>query len=357
MPADIFTRLFSSDSHVMEPVEIWDGLLTPSFWKITRDELAPHPGGSDPHARIDAMSVDGVCGEVLYPTYGLTLFAIDDPKLQQACFRRYNEWLAEYCSAAPERLFGIGMIPTWDISVAIEELQFCADRGMRGCIVWQTPPPDLSFATGHYDPLWSAAQELGMPVSLHILTGFNYSRTMLLSEPGDVPLDEEGSRAANLSMFQHVRRKLDCVVDSLADLLFSGVFERFPDLRIVLVENEVGWLPFIVDQWDYYARDKREPDDPSLEKKLWPSDLVRRNVFVTYFRDPLAGSLAENWGVDNWMWSNDFPHPNSTWPHSRATVASQLQGLSEDTIERMTWKTAAGLYGIEDLVEKASANG
>jgi predicted TIM-barrel fold metal-dependent hydrolase len=295
------------------------------------------------------LETDGIVGEILYPTLGLAIFAIEDPDLQAACCRRYNEWLLDYCSIAPDRLFAIGMIPTYEMDVAQNELKFCADRGMRGCIIWQTPHPDIPFSTDHYDSFWAAAQDLSMPVSLHIVTGFNYSRQVLTTCPplrGTQQWDSTSTAppASNLSVFRNVRQKLDCVVDALSDIIFSGVFDRYPQLRLVLAENEVGWLPFVLDQFDYYARGKREINDPELAVSIWPSDYVTSNVFVTFFRDPLAGSLPEGWGHDNCMWSNDFPHANSTWPHSRETVSKILGALPNETIEKLVWGNAARLY-------------
>jgi predicted TIM-barrel fold metal-dependent hydrolase len=342
-------RLFSSDSHVIEPVEIWDGLIERKAWKAETSQFKVHPGGSDPYARMTAMVEDGVVGEILYPTYGMALFAIEDPALQEACCHRYNEWLAQYCAAAPEKLFGIGMIPTYTMEAALRELEYCIENKMAGTIIWQSPHPDLGFGTTHYDPFWKASVEAKLPCSLHILTGYNYSRGFMLEGPtSQEPVDPAAPRPVNTMMFQSVRQKLDCVIDTTADILFSDTFVRFPELRIVLVENEVGWMPFIVDQWDYYARGKREADDPTLEQRKWPSDFVRENIFVTYFRDPLVGRLASGWGVHNWMWSNDFPHPNSTWPHSRKTVAEQVVGLDQRLVENLIWRNGLNLYNLTD---------
>jgi predicted TIM-barrel fold metal-dependent hydrolase len=249
---------------------------------------------------------------------------------------------------APDRLFGIGMIPTYRIDAALRELEFCSARGMPGCMIWQTPHPDLPFSGDHYEPFWSAARERGMPVSLHIITGFNYSRALMTtSVKASEPVVTPSAGMGNPGVYYAVRQKLDCVIDALSDIVFSGVFERHPDLRLVLVENEVGWLPFMLDQWDYYARGKREADDPEVPPRdAWPSDLVGRNVFVTFFRDTTVRKV-DGWGLTNWMWSNDYPHPNSTWPHSRDVVARLLDGLSADAVRNLVWQNAARLYGLD----------
>ena len=122
------------------------------------------------------MAVDGVTAEVLYPTLGLRLYAMEDAEAQEACFRIANDWLIEYCRVAPDRLVGIPMISMFNLDNAIKELERCKKEGMKGCLIWQVPPEDRSFATDYYEPFWEAAQDMDMPVNLHILTGFNYSR-------------------------------------------------------------------------------------------------------------------------------------------------------------------------------------
>ena len=118
--------------------------------------------------------MDGVSGEVLYRSLAMDQYGIEDAAIQEASFRVYNDWLIEYCAYAPDRLFGVGMIATYDMQAAVAELQRCKHAGLRGAMIWQVPPDELSFASDHYDPFWEACQSLGMPVSLHILTGKPY---------------------------------------------------------------------------------------------------------------------------------------------------------------------------------------
>jgi predicted TIM-barrel fold metal-dependent hydrolase len=174
--------ILSADSHVIEPSDLWVERLPARF----RDQaptfpdaregvgIHKHPGAWNPAERVKEMAVDGVSGEVLYTTKGLGLFLMDDAELQEACFQVFNDWLIEYCAAAPERLFGIGMISLYDVNHGIKELERCRQLGLRGGMVWQYPPADLLFTSDRYDPFWAAAQDLDMPISLHILTGHTY---------------------------------------------------------------------------------------------------------------------------------------------------------------------------------------
>jgi uncharacterized protein len=95
---------------------------------------------------------------VLYPSFAMNLFGLQDAALQEACFRVYNDWILEYCSVAPDRLYGVSCIATYDIDHGVAELERCRKAGLPGALVWQAPPPELSFATNHYERLWAAAQ-------------------------------------------------------------------------------------------------------------------------------------------------------------------------------------------------------
>jgi predicted TIM-barrel fold metal-dependent hydrolase len=284
------------------------------------------------------MAVDGVSAEVLYPTLGLKLFAIEDADLQERCCRRYNEWIAEYCAVDPARLIGVGMIPTYSMDAAVRELEFCAKQGMRGCLIWEAPDPRLAFSSSNYDPFWAAASALRMPVSLHILTGHDFSKKM-----HEVPQDQLGQTGLQLYRGA-VNLKLYGVMDTLFEIIFSGALERFPEARIVLVESEVGWLPFVVEQWDYYFRRFRTANPLSIERS--PSEYFKAQVYATFFRDPIAAHLFSWWGQDNCMWSNDYPHGNSTWPHSREVIEQTFGGLEADTLHRLLRGNAMRLYDI-----------
>ncbi len=133
-------------------------------------ESAP-AGGWDPAARLKDMDLDGIDAAVLYTTMGFVLFWIEDAEFQGDCFRVYNDWLAEFCSYAPERLAGLAMISLFEIETACRELERCAIMGLKGALIWAAPPEDRAYSGKAYDRFWAAAQELKMPLSLHTLTG------------------------------------------------------------------------------------------------------------------------------------------------------------------------------------------
>jgi predicted TIM-barrel fold metal-dependent hydrolase len=330
--------IVSADSHVMEPVDLWKKGV-PERYREAAPVFAPHKlgegfqqraGGGDPHARIREMELDGLSAEVLYPTLALGLFAQNDAGLQQACFRLYNDWLVDYCSVAPNRLIGIAAISVYDIDHAVKELERCRKAGLRGALIWQAPHPELPFQSSHYERLWAAAQDLEAPVSMHILTGHSYHSR-----------ERKGIEHYRGS----VNLKLMDVANALFDFIFYGVLEKYPKLKIVTVENEAGWLPFMVQQWDYYYRRFREKKPLPVSKA--PGEYMREQVFSCFFNDPVCGHNLEWWGQDNLMWSNDYPHWNSTWPNSRKVIQRDLGHLPAATLAKVLAGNCCQLYGLD----------
>ncbi len=344
-PAAIDELLISSDSHVIEPKGLWQKDLPKAFQDRAPDfggrRKNDHPGAMDKRERVKEMAVDGVSAEVLYPTHGLKALSLDDPPLEEACARVYNDWLIEYCQAAPDRLIGLGMLAVHDIKGAIQEMERCRKAGLRGSVIWQVPAPVLPFTSSHYDPFWAAAQDLDMPVNLHILSGHGYSKsrsfTQVVAQVQDRGIDQNRS-SVNHKMFQ--------AVETLYDLIYSGILERFPRLKVVLVENEIGWIPFVLEQWDYYFKRFAGNRPSSISLKMLPSEYFHRQIYATFFNDAVGGHLLSWWGVDNCMWSNDYPHGNSTWPHSREIVARDMGNLPAESRAKLLRENVARLYNI-----------
>jgi predicted TIM-barrel fold metal-dependent hydrolase len=330
----------------MEPHDLWETRLpmahrdqAPRFPTPKVGEgFQGQPGGHDPHARLEEMSVDHVSVEVLYPTLTLSLFDLDDPALQEACFRVYNDWLISYCQVSSERLLGLAAISTYDIGHAVAELERCARAGLRGALVWQAPHPDLPFHGDHYDRLWAAAQQLRMPISMHILTGHSYHK-------GGLDRGASQVKRGGLTPFRGASiLKIADAATALFDLVYSGALARFPELQIVSVETEIGWLPFYEQQWDYYFHRYAAANPPIKEP---PSTYLRRQTYATFFNDPMGARQLTWWGQDTCMWSNDFPHPNTTWPNSQAVIARDLGHLPADVQSKILWENAARLYGVK----------
>ena len=170
--------IISSDSHVMEPVDLWKKGVAEKYRDAAPlfpphqvgEGFQKHAGGWDPNARMKEMEADGLSAEVLYPTLGLPLFAIDDAGLQEACFRVYNDWLIELLQRRHRPPIGIPAIPVYNIDHGVKELERCRKAGLKGAIIWQAPHADLPFTSDHYDKFWAAcagSRRAGEPAYPH----------------------------------------------------------------------------------------------------------------------------------------------------------------------------------------------
>lgn len=288
------------------------------------------PGGWDPIVRIKDMEQDGVCAEVLYPSLGLGLFCIKDAAFQEALFRTYNDWLIDYCSKVPDRLYGIGLISMYDIDHAIAELERCKKAGMVGTMIWQVPDPALPFTSDHYERFWAASEANQMPIHLHILTGFGDSVNRQTSH--------------GIARYRIGVRQTREIEDALFDIIFSGVLERYPQLKIVSVENEVGWIPFWIGQCDKGFKRHRHAEKLPIDKL--PSEYFYRQVYSTFFNDHVGGKLFSWWGADNCMWSNDYPHQNSTWPNSHAVIERDMAIVAPADRKKLLYTNVEKLYNL-----------
>ena len=334
--------LISADSHVVEDPELWVKRVpaalrdqAPKFGEQDLRGFTKQPGGWNPSERIKEMETDGVSAEVLYPSLGLRLYDMQNGPLQEACFRAYNDWIIEFCQVAPERLVGIACISCWDIERGVAEMERCRKAGLRGALIWEVPDPALPFRSAHYDPMWAASQDLEMPMNLHILTQAN---------PNRAPL--EGASSGLNRLYNNVNNRIGEVASAVFDFVAGGILHRYPGMKIVLVENEVGWLPFYLQQWDYYYSGKQAPSQ-SIPIDRDPSAYFHDQVLATFFNDPAGGQALSWWGQDNCMWSNDYPHPNSTWPNSRQVIARDLGHLPSDIRAKVVRENVAKLYGLK----------
>jgi predicted TIM-barrel fold metal-dependent hydrolase len=329
--------LVSADSHIDEPPDLWESLPPdirdelPVITAWTEDQRPQ--GGLDPDLRIEHMDLDGVAAEVLYPTATLRAFRVSQ-KAQEAAFKIYNDWVAEYCRTDPKRLFAVPCLCVYDIDWAVEELHRCAKMGLKGGLVWQVPDPDLPFTSSHYDKLWAAAAETGMPLNFHILSGHSYDVSKL--EGIDIVRGSVNTKTAD-------------AVTTIFDLVWSGVFDRHPTLKTEMVESEIGWLPFVVQQWDYYYN--RFKDSKEARRKFpidrLPSEIFEDHVYVTFMDDFVGSQTLKFWGEKNCMWSSDYPHANMTWPNSRAFLAKQIGDLEIEKQKRLVADNVIELYQLE----------
>jgi predicted TIM-barrel fold metal-dependent hydrolase len=366
-------KVFDADAHMIEPPKLWVERLDRRFKDrapfMTKDydgrkgtyfvcEDAPPmrmsvlwgagqnfdkafleagldqcPAGAwDPVARLKDMESDGIAAQVLYTSVGFSLFGIKDPELQEACFRVYNDWLAEFCSAAPDKFAGLALISLYNIGNAVKELQRCRKAGLRGAMIWSMAPESQPYKSSVYDPFWAAAQDLRMPLALHEATGQRGE-----SRPASFP--------DMVSLITHTTKVVHEIQLTILEFIFSGALERFPGLKIISTEVEIGWVPALFSRVDkYYRRFSKTFDIPMPIK---PSDYFRRQVYATFIDDPFGVKTYGEFGaVGNYLWSTDYPHQASTWPHTQDEQKRIFAGVPEADVRKMVWENSVKLYDL-----------
>jgi predicted TIM-barrel fold metal-dependent hydrolase len=289
------------------------------------------PGAWDPVERIKDQDLDGVSAEVLYTSLGMPLFQITDKELQGACFSVYNTWLGEFCSSNPRRLIGLALIPMWDIPSAVRELERCAKIGLRGAEIWGNAPDDKPYSNPMYDPFWQAAQDLNMPISLHVGTSV-------------MPRRPTGGTAIT-SRMEGFANAIHPIQQAITTLTLNGVLERYPGLKIVSAENDIGWLPHLVWRLDHAYRHYGSLS--GIKLKEMPSYYLKRQLFGTFEDEPLNSESLKQFGADNYMWASDYPHGVSTWPRSRKAIEKDFAGVSAEVRRKIILDNVKRCYNIE----------
>lgn len=284
------------------------------------------PGAWNPAERLKDQDVDGVEFEVVYPSMALPMFGIPDTDLQYAVFAAYNDWIAEFTAYDPRRMLGIGMICLDTIDRAVAELERVAALGLRGAMI-AVDPGKPNYGSARYDKVWAAASALRLPLSMHILTrreGAGYHRLPFL-----------------MTWMGHSHP----VQLSITAMLVSGVFHRFPDLRVVSVENDIGWIPHYL----YKLKDAFEQFQYFIDYDLpsSPVEYFHRNVWFTFQDDPIGVQHLDMIGTHQVMWGSDYPHGDSTWPQSQETVARNFDGMPAEVVRQVTYDNVTALYSLD----------
>jgi predicted TIM-barrel fold metal-dependent hydrolase len=290
---------------------------------MTYEEM--RPGCYEPKARVDDMELNWVEASLSFPTFprfcGQTFLEAKDRELAEACVYAYNDWMVdEWCGDSGGRLIPLPIIPLWDAQLAAAEVRRNAARGAHA-VCFSEIPAVLglpSIHTGEWDPFFAACAETGTVVCMHI-----GSSSKMPATSADAPV----AVAATLSFGN--------AMSSLTDFLFSGVLVRFPGLKLAYSEGQIGWIPYILER----------ADDVWLEHRAWggvrdivpepPSTYYYRQVFGCFFRDRHGIESLETIGVDNTTFETDYPHTDSTWPHTKKVAQELMAGLPDDVVHKL----------------------
>jgi predicted TIM-barrel fold metal-dependent hydrolase len=371
--------VIDADGHVCEPVDLWERNLPPAMRdrgpRVRYDERTQtqqvlvedhvaipmglaglgnagmhknqdfgnalrypgdlHRGGWDPGERLRVMDSEGIDIAVLYCGLGQSLGGFTDPKLALACHQVWNDWIAEWTSADPSRLVGTSVLPLHDPKAAAAEVERAHALGLVAGVVRPNPVLGEPLWSARFDPVYEALAASGMPLGLH--------------GAGLFDIDGVSKRMVDL-MAMGTHHALILFMDqylTLAGLVYGGVLERHPDLRVLVLECGGGWIAHWMDRFDEFL----EAYEWALPAKLslTPSEYFRRQCVISF--DPgerTMGAMADLAGEDNLIWASDFPHSDAKYPGVVDELIESIGDLGADRQRKILGANAARAYRIED---------
>jgi predicted TIM-barrel fold metal-dependent hydrolase len=318
----------------------------PSFPPTMDDAFA---GAFDAKARLAWMDQHGIYTQVLFPnllTFSVHAFqALGEPELMIQCVRAYNDYQIEFASEAPDRFVALTSLPHWDVAASVKEIERCYELGHRGVLLMSKPykldlPP---LVDDHWEPILRAAQDLGVSINFHV--GYQeFTEEDLRQVVGRGSTRASYAKESSLAMVG--------LAEGLAEVVTSGLCQKYPALPFVLVESGFGWLPFFAEtlDWQWLNSGARA----AYPERLMPSEYIRRQVYGSFwYETDTVKAMGEGW-QDNLMFETDFPHATSLSPgpassaQSPWTVATEaVSGMSEDAQRKILFGNAAKLYDIK----------
>ena len=365
-------KVLDTDSHQMEPPNIWTDYIDTQYrdraprigdigggkqGMLVEDEAVTKQTGSYPmdskefhaasvkamkrfkttrdsgfsaEARIHDMDKEGVDAQVLYPTVGGQILGkpFKDTELLAAVCRAYNDWSLEYCGIASDRLCMAAMLPIQDPVLAIEEAQRTAQKGASCFYVRPNPVQGRNLYHESYESLWTALEELNKPVCIH--------------DSGSPYWPSFGERMDTHTSGHIIAHPFEAMV-AMMSLIWYGVIENHPNLKIVHVEADAGWLPYWLQRMEQHWGFSGNAEHPALKKR--PTEYFKSNFIVACRGDEMTlPSVCQLVGDDYISFNTDYPHPDGTWPQGMANL--EEQPLPEASIRKIFWDNAAPLFGL-----------
>ena len=294
------------------------------------------PAGGDPKARVAELDREGIDVAALYPSVGLVLGGIEDAEHAVAACRAYNDWLAEFCGVARDRLIGVAALPLQDPEASVIEARRAVEElGMRGFFVRPTATGGRLLNDRAFDPLWDTIQGLGVPVGLHPAGTSDTLGAAQVYKP------YWGSEYGFLGKPMHFL--VDDVM-ALTMMVGTGVLDRFPRLRIIVLESGGGWLPHWLEKMDHWFQVVAYQ---AQHLSLTPREYVQRQVWVSFDPDETTLPMVVQYaGDDRLIWASDYPHMDVTSPSVTAELYEHLTGLKKSSQVKILGKNAREVYGL-----------
>lgn len=345
------TVVISADSHLMEPENMWVDRVPPHLRdqapQIWRDDVGFHmrigdkdipdlkginlcafecvPGAYDQQARLKDLDAEGVQAEILFPQRSLGFIRLPDLELRYWCLRAYNEYLSEFCHAAPGRFYGPGLLRFWDPAKTRDDLQEIKALGLKTVMIPKNPGEGVYYNSRAMDPFWDAIEEAELPVCIHI--GENF------------PAGGRGAAATNalnsIGGFRYL----------WGLLAFGGVFDRHPTLQVIFAEGGISWVPSTIHDADMIYESYKPDMDPRLSHL--PSYYWFNNCYATFMTDPAGLELMHRIGADRAMWASDYPHNEGTLGYTRSAVNDVFRYVGEEAGKAIVGGNAVRVFGLD----------
>jgi len=357
--------MVSTDSHANEPADLWvkriDAKYRERVPRIITDEQGVQwrycegyrpdrvrvssfegedwvraQAGADPAGRVRDNERDGIDVEIIFPNKGLAMWATPDPVFSGAQCKVWNEWSWEAFGGHGQKMVPVAAIAPGDMEGAMAEITRVAKQGFKALAfpckpIWGAHDIDhVNFNLPSFDPMWALVQETGLPITFHISTG----------------RDPRAARGNGGAVINYVSHSLSPTIEPVANICASGVLERFPGLRFATIEAGIGWVPWLLDAMDEGYRKHHMWVRPKL--KMLPSEYYRQHFFASFQEDPSGLTLMNQWRCeDNFMWANDYPHHEGTWPHSAEAIERTMGMLDDNQRAKVLGLNAARLFKLD----------
>ena len=357
--------MVSTDSHANEPADLWVTRLPVEYrdrapriitdkdgvqWRFTEgyrpdrvrvmsfegEDWLRANSGAKVEDRIRDNRGDGVDVEIIFPNKGLAMWATPDPVFSNAQCAVWNDWAWEQFGAYKDSMLPVAAVSTGDLPGTMKEIERVAKMGYRALTlpckpIWGAHDVDhVNYNLPHFDPLWALIEETGMPITFHVSTG----------------RDPRASRGNGGAVINYVTHSLSPTIEPVANLCASGVLERFKKIKFATIEAGIGWVAWLLDAMDEAYRKHHMWVRPKLQGL--PSDYYRAHGFASFQEDPSGLALAEQFRLEDcFMWANDYPHHEGTWPHSAAAIERTMGGLNERVRAKILGLNAARCFNIE----------
>jgi predicted TIM-barrel fold metal-dependent hydrolase len=351
-----------ADGHVIEPPDLWqryvepahraraprpvldenglfcyaagDVLLLRTASRLGQDPEGGHrkvrAGGWDASARLADMDLEGIASAFLFPSLAFFFPELGDPPLHAALCRAYNDWLHDYCQAAPERLFGIALLPLEDVPASVRELERAtSELGLRGAFFRPNPYAGRPIQHPAYEPVWQCAEALGVPITVH--EGVSERLPTLGRDRSESPVLHH--------LFSHPFEQMA----ACAGLILGGVLDRHPSLRFAFLESGCGWVPYWLERmdghfetWGHHVR----------ACKRRPSEAFAAQCFVSMEPDErTAPAVLSLLGDEAVVFASDYPHTDHVFPGVVEQALHALGKEPEATVRKVLAGNARRLYG------------